>query len=98
MKKPEKIEPNCPLIQAPCVEAGCKFWLQMERRNISTGVSEKYQECVFLVQVAVLTENSMTLNRAMENIQTSRNDTIEAFKALGLGIHYQLDQRLKAIP
>ncbi len=63
MKKPEKTEPSCPLIQAPCVQDGCKFWLKMERRDIATGARQEYAECVFIVQIGVLTENSMAVNR-----------------------------------
>lgn len=80
MKKPEKIEPNCPLIQIPCVEDGCKFWLTMERRNVATGAREEYHECAFIVQIGVQTENSMTLNRMVTSIGDWRNHTVEAIR------------------
>ena len=63
MKKPEKQTPLCPLIQSECVEDGCKFWMKMERRDIATGSRQEYQECLFIVQIAVLSENSMAVNR-----------------------------------
>jgi hypothetical protein len=69
MKKPEKQTPLCPLIKSECVEAGCKLWLEMERRNLVSGVRETYHECAFIVQVAVIGENSMALNKVDANIQ-----------------------------
>lgn len=63
MKKPEKQTPLCPLIQSECVEDGCKFWMKMERRDIATGSRQEYHECLFIVQIAVLSENSMAVNR-----------------------------------
>ena len=63
MKKPEKQVPLCPLIQSECVEDGCKFWMKMERRDIATGSRQEYHECLFIVQIAVLSENSMAVNR-----------------------------------
>ena len=81
MKKPEKQTPLCPLIQSECVEEGCKFWLQMERRNIATGAVEKYQECAIVVQVGVVTENSMILNRLVATVQDQRNELTEAIRS-----------------
>lgn len=75
MKKPEKQVPLCPLIQSECVEEGCKFWLQMERRNITTQAVEKYQECAFVVQIGVITENSMSINRMVSVLDRLRGET-----------------------
>ena len=82
MKKPEKIEPNCPLIQGPCVEDGCKFWLQMERKNLATGAVEKYQECAYIIHVAVITESSMAMNRMGASVDALRNETMEVRRAM----------------
>ena len=73
MKKPEKIEPNCPLIQSPCVEDGCKFWMKMERRDIATGARQEYAECAFVIQIAMMTENSMAINRVNAGIDALKN-------------------------
>ena len=100
MKKPEKVEPNCPLIQAPCVEEGCRFWLPMERRNIGTGAREEYHECAFIVQIGVATENSMALNRMVESLGTFRDHTVEAVRNHSLAMAMHLDKgfgNLKAL-
>jgi len=100
LKKPEKIEPNCPLIQVPCVEEGCRFWLRMERRNIATGAREEYHECAFIVQIGVATENSMALNRMVESLGAFRDHTVEAVRNHSLAMAMHLDKgfgNLKAL-
>ena len=82
MKKPEKSIPLCPLIQSECVEDGCKFWLQMERRNIATGAVEKYQECAYIIHVAVITESSMAMNRMGASVDALRNETMEVRRSM----------------
>ena len=92
MKKPEKQTPLCPLIQKECVEDGCKFWLTMERRNLVSGARETYQECAFVVQVAVMGENSMALNRTTETVQAARNETMDAIRNHTLAMAVHLNQ------
>ncbi len=82
MKKPEKSVPLCPLIQSECVEEGCKFWLQMERRNITTQAVEKYQECAYIIHVAVITESSMAMNRMGASVDALRNETMEVRRSM----------------
>lgn len=82
MKKPEKQTPLCPLIQSECVEDGCKFWLQMERKNLTTGAVEKYQECAYIIHVAVITESSMAMNRMGASVDALRNETMEVRRSM----------------
>ena len=82
MKKPEKQVPLCPLIQSECVEEGCKFWLQMERKNLTTGAVEKYQECAYIIHVAVITESSMAMNRMGASVDALRNETMEVRRSM----------------
>lgn len=100
MNKPEKTIPLCPLIQSECVEEGCKFFLEMERRNIATGAVEKYRECAFIVQIGVLVENSMAINRMVESIGSFRDHTVDSIRTHSLAMAMHLDKgfgNLKAI-
>jgi hypothetical protein len=92
MKKPEKQTPLCPLIQSECVEEGCKFFLEMERRNIATGSAEKYRECAFIVQIGVLSENSMAINRMVESMGSFRDHTVDAIRNHSLAMAIHLDK------
>lgn len=74
MKKPEKTLPLCPRIKEPCVEAGCRFWLEMERIEAGTGKREKYSECADIVRVGVIAENSRLLIQVMDTLQKMRNE------------------------
>jgi len=82
LKKPEKIEPNCPLIQAPCVEEGCTYWVKLERRNIATGVVEPYGACASVALIGIMCENTMAMNRMNETLQHLRNETLGVSKLL----------------
>jgi len=75
LKKPDKIEPSCPLIKEPCVEDGCCWWAKMERRNVSTGAVESYGVCAVVAQVGVICENSAAVNRMATTLQELRNET-----------------------
>lgn len=72
----------------------------MERRNLVSGARETYHECAVIVQVAVMGENSMALNRMAETFQSSRNETVDAIRNHSLAIAMHLDkgfQTVKAI-
>lgn len=82
------------------MEAGCKFWLQMERRNIATGAVEKYQECAYIINVAVLSENSMAINRMVESVGSLRDHTVDSIRNHSLAMAIHLDKgfgNIKAI-
>ena len=76
------------------------MWTRMERRTVSTGAIEVYHECAFIVQIGVICENSMALNRMAESFQSSRNETVDAIRNHSLAIAMHLDkgfQTVKAI-
>lgn len=97
MKKPEKTVPLCPLIQSECVEEGCKFFLTMTRRNIATGATEEYQECAFIVQISVLGENSMAINRMVESIGSFRDHTVDTIRNHSLAMAMHLEKGFEGI-
>lgn len=97
MKKPEKIEPRCPLIQSPCVEEGCCWWVKMERRNIATGAVEPYGVCATVGQIGVLCENSQAINRMNETITVNRNETVDVIRNHSLAMAMHLDRATKAV-
>lgn len=76
MKKPDKVVPQCPLIQGECVEAGCTFWITLSRKPLGQAKEESFGNCTVTALPALIVENTQQTLRLQAAIESIRNSML----------------------
>ncbi len=79
--------PKCPLLNKPCIEHQCKFWIHMLGKHPQTGKAVDHFDCTFSWLPVLLVENVQAMGGAQAAIESFRNEMVEANNGKRLPYH-----------
>ncbi|MCU0767749.1 MAG: hypothetical protein MUE39_10350 [Gammaproteobacteria bacterium] len=72
-----KKDPLCPLLGKPCVEHGCRFWIQVFGHNPNTGEPVNRFDCAVSWLPILLIENSQQQRQTGAAVESFRNEMVK---------------------
>lgn len=69
--------PLCPLLQKPCIESGCKFWVMVIGKNPQTDEVINRYDCSFVWNSMLLMENTKVQLQTGAAIESFRNEMVK---------------------
>ena len=69
--------PRCPMINAPCREAGCCLWQNIKGKDPQSEELIDQGGCALLWQNTLLVENSQLANQTVASVQSTRNAVVK---------------------
>ena len=67
-------KPLCPLLNKPCQEHKCKFWVHVDGHNPQTGEAMKRWDCTFALFPMIMLENSQMQRQTGAAVESLRNE------------------------
>jgi hypothetical protein len=80
--KKTKPGPVCPIVQVPCLGAGCAWWQKFKGKDPQSEKIVDRWGCAIVWNNTLLVENSQMVNQAVASIQSARNENVKAIGEL----------------
>lgn len=72
----------CPLLDKPCIEHGCRFYVHLLGNNPQTGKPEDKFDCTFAFLPMLLIENSQMQRQTGAAVESFRNESVVSSQRL----------------
>jgi hypothetical protein len=71
------MEKLCPLLQKPCIEHQCKFWVHLLGQNPQTSKAIDHWDCTLVWLPILLIENAQQGRQAGAAVESMRNEIVK---------------------